>query len=72
MLLLTMRLISILSTIAAVSAFPTVENLAQLAQREGSASVLTEKSSIEELSKELLRLKEKRLLFDPLTKPIDG
>ncbi|KAI0903293.1 Chloroperoxidase [Ustulina deusta] len=55
---------------AAASAFPTVENWERLARRDGSPSLLTERS-VEALSGQLARLKEKRLLFDPLTEPID-
>ena len=39
--------------------FPTAENLLKL-------------GTPEEIHESLLRMKEKRLLFDPLTKPIDG
>ncbi|KAI8628118.1 Chloroperoxidase [Xylariaceae sp. FL1651] len=49
-------------------AFPSVDNWAKIAQRDGH--ILTEKS-IEELHRDVARLKEKRLLFDPLTDPID-
>ncbi|TGJ80919.1 heme-thiolate peroxidase [Xylaria hypoxylon] len=62
--------LAIVGTIAAASAFPTVENLASLTPRDESLSLLTERS-IDELSEQLVRLKEKRLLFDPLTKPVD-
>ncbi|KAI0444671.1 Chloroperoxidase [Xylaria telfairii] len=66
-----MRFITILvGAIAATSAFPTVENLARLAMRDESLSQLTD-MSIDELHEYLLQLKEKRLLFDPLTTPID-
>jgi hypothetical protein len=56
---------------ALVHSFPTAENFAKLAQRgvlEADVSVL----SAEELHASLLKIKEKRLLFDPLTEPIDG
>ncbi|KAI0460596.1 Chloroperoxidase [Xylaria acuta] len=62
--------ITLLGAIAATSAFPTVENLARLAQRDESLSFLTDRS-IDELTEHLVRLKEKRLSFDPLTVPID-
>ncbi|KAI1427669.1 Chloroperoxidase [Xylaria sp. FL1777] len=63
--------VAIVGALAAVaSAFPTVENLARLAQRDGSPSLLNE-DSIEELSGQLAQLKGKRLLFDPLADPID-
>ncbi|RWA12535.1 heme-thiolate peroxidase [Xylaria grammica] len=66
-----MRLALVIAgAIATASAFPTVENLARLVQRDESLSLLTERS-IDELSEHLVRLKEKRLLFDPLTDPID-
>ncbi|KAI0389929.1 Chloroperoxidase [Xylariaceae sp. FL0594] len=77
-----MRFITLLSAIAtAANAFPTVENLAKLAQRNGDASssssltdgnsfTLTEET-LDELTGHLTKLKEKRLLFDPLLKPID-
>ncbi|KAK5625313.1 hypothetical protein RRF57_001029 [Xylaria bambusicola] len=64
-------IVAIAGAIAAVSAFPTVENLARLAQHNGLPS-LTSKASIETLNEQLTRLKKKRLLFDPLTDPIDG
>lgn len=50
---------------ALVHSFPTAGNFAKLAGRDAIAL------SPEELHKSLLHLKEKRLLFDPLTKPID-
>lgn len=50
-----------------VHSFPTAANFAKLAGRDGLNSL-----SPEELHKSLLGLKEKRLLFDPLTEPIDG
>ncbi|KAK8055643.1 hypothetical protein PG993_000870 [Apiospora rasikravindrae] len=45
--------------------FPTAENFAKLTGRDAVAL------SPEELHKSLLHLKEKRLLFDPLTEPVD-
>lgn len=67
-----MRIVTILvGAIAATSAFPTVENLARLAMRDESLSLLTDRS-IDELREYLVQLKEKRLLFDPSTTPIDG
>ncbi|KAI0425471.1 Chloroperoxidase [Xylaria sp. FL1042] len=63
-------LITIVGAIATASAFPTVENLAQLAQHDGSLSLLNE-TAIEEFSGQLAQLKEKKLLFDPLAHPID-
>ncbi|KAK7923484.1 Cloroperoxidase [Apiospora marii] len=50
---------------ALAHSFPTAENFARLAGRDAIAL------SPEELHKSLLHLKEKRLLFDPLTEPID-
>ncbi|KAI1743859.1 Chloroperoxidase [Xylaria scruposa] len=55
---------------AATTAFPTIENLARLAQRDESLSFLTDRS-IDELREHLVQLKEKRLSFDPLTTPIN-
>ncbi|KAI1342939.1 Chloroperoxidase [Xylariaceae sp. FL0016] len=63
-----------LSSLAAFSlapqafAFPSADNFAQLARRgvAGSAD-----ASPEDLHRDLVRLREKRLLFDPLTDPID-
>jgi hypothetical protein len=66
-----MRLITTLGAIVVVSAFPTVENLARFVQRDEPLSIITD-NAIEDLSRHLIRLKEKRLLFDPLTDPIDG
>jgi len=66
-----MRFVTILSAIATVNAFPTVENLAWLAQQDSSLSGITEET-IDELTGHLTTLKEKRLLFDPLVRPIDG
>ncbi|KAI0533778.1 Chloroperoxidase [Xylaria digitata] len=62
--------IAVVGIAAVASAFPTVENLARLAQLDEAESFLTERS-IEEFSNQLVRLKERRLLFDPLTEPID-
>lgn len=47
-----------------VEAFPTAENLARLAQREAHTP--------EQLHERLLHLKEKRLVLDPLSEPIQG
>ncbi|KAI0508816.1 Chloroperoxidase [Xylaria bambusicola] len=63
-------IVIIAGAIAAVSAFPTVENLARLARHDGLPSLAGE-TSIETLSEQLTRLEKKRLLFDPLTDPID-
>lgn len=52
-----------------VHSFPTAEHFAKLVQHNvpsGSAA------SSEGLHEGFLRLKEKRLFFDPLTTPIDG
>ncbi|KAI0814188.1 Chloroperoxidase [Xylaria sp. FL0064] len=62
--------VAIVGAIAAASAFPTIENLARLAQRNGSLSLHNE-TWIAEFSGKLARLKQKKLLFDPLTHPID-
>ncbi|KAI0486736.1 Chloroperoxidase [Xylaria cf. heliscus] len=62
--------IPLVGTIAATYAFPSIDNLARLAQRDESLSLLTDRS-IDEIREHLVRLKEKRLLFDPLTDPID-
>ncbi|KAJ2970509.1 heme-thiolate peroxidase [Xylaria curta] len=64
------KIIVAAGAIAAASAFPTIENLARLAQHDESLSLLAE-GSIGGLRERLERVKEKRLLFDPLTKPID-
>ncbi|KAI1291652.1 Chloroperoxidase [Xylaria venustula] len=63
-------IVAIVGAVAAVSAFPTVQNLALLAQRGGLLSSATE-SSNEEFSGKLARLKEKKLSFNPLADPID-
>ncbi|KAI1812849.1 Chloroperoxidase [Poronia punctata] len=65
-----MRFATILGAIATVNAFPTVENLALLAERDPSFHGLTA-DSLDEITGHIERLKEKRLLFDPLTRPID-
>ncbi|KAF2966492.1 heme-thiolate peroxidase [Xylaria multiplex] len=62
--------IAVVGIAAVASAFPTIENLARLAQLDDAESFLNERS-IREFSNQLARLKDKRLLFDPLTKPID-
>ncbi|KAI0973767.1 Chloroperoxidase [Xylaria arbuscula] len=62
--------VAIAGAVAAVSAFPTVENLARLAERGGLLSLATEASSAE-FSGKLALLKEKKLAFDPLADPID-
>ncbi|KAI8951280.1 Chloroperoxidase [Xylaria longipes] len=62
--------IALVGVITATSAFPTVENLARLAQRDESLSLLTDRS-IDELREHLAQLKEKTLSFDPLADPID-
>ncbi|KAI0878223.1 Chloroperoxidase [Hypoxylon argillaceum] len=61
---------TIIGAIAGASAFPTVENLARLAQRDESLPFLTERS-IDELRERLVQLKGQKLPFDPLTTPID-
>lgn len=52
-----------------VHSFPTAENFAKLAQRG-----LVDNPSLSpvQLHESLVRIKEKRLLFDPLTTPING
>ena len=52
-----------------VHSFPTAENFAQLARRNAGDNAAFDS---EDLHKNLLRLKQKRLLFDPMTTPIDG
>jgi hypothetical protein len=47
-----------------VHSFPTAENFAKLTHRNGLSS--------EDIHENLLRLKQKRLFFDPMTTPIDG
>ena len=64
-------IVTVVGAIAIASAFPTVENLARLVERNGLPS-LTAETAVEELNGQLARLKGKRLLFDPLTNPIDG
>ncbi|KAJ3572942.1 heme-thiolate peroxidase [Xylaria arbuscula] len=63
-------IVAIVGAISVVSSFPTVENFARLAGRNELPSSSAE-AAIEELSGQLARLKGKRLLFDPLTDPID-
>ncbi|KAK6863781.1 oxidase [Apiospora arundinis] len=57
---------AVLFSAALVHSFPTAENFAKLAGRDALNGLTPE-----ELHKSLLSLKEKRLLFDPLTEPID-
>jgi len=52
-----------------VHSFPTAENLAKLAHRNALDNAAFDP---EDLHKSLLHLKQKRLLFDPMTTPIDG
>lgn len=52
-----------------VHSFPTAENFAKLAHRN---ALDNSAFGSEDLHKHLLRLKQKRLLFDPMTTPIDG
>lgn len=67
-----MRFITFLGAIGAVTAFPTAENLAKLAQRDGSQPTILDERAIQELSDGLARLKERQLPFNPLTKPVGG
>ncbi|CAJ2499721.1 Uu.00g025740.m01.CDS01 [Anthostomella pinea] len=53
---------------ALVHSFPTAENFAKLAQR---GLLDTSDLTPEALHESLLRIKNKRLLFDPMTSPID-
>lgn len=55
-----------------VHSFPTAENFAKLAQRNGIAADAASDITPEQLHESLLKIKNKRLLFDPLTDPIDG
>jgi len=52
-----------------VHSFPTAESFAKLAHRNALDNAAFDP---EDLHKNLLRLKQKRLLFDPMTTPIDG
>jgi hypothetical protein len=52
-----------------VHSFPTAENFAKLAQR---GLLDTSNLTPREFHESLVRIKNKRLLFDPLTTPIDG
>lgn len=61
--------VSVLSP--AVDAFPTAENFAKLIPRY-QAGIDDSSAHFAKIQEELFKLKEKRLLFDPLTKPIDG
>ncbi|KAI4595204.1 hypothetical protein KJ359_007180 [Pestalotiopsis sp. 9143b] len=54
-----------------VHSFPTAENFAKLAQRNGIAADAASDITPEQLHESLLKIKNKRLLFDPLTDPID-
>lgn len=59
-------LLGCLLAVSPVHSLPTVENFVKLAQR-GSTS-----DELSELTKALQNINEKRLLLDPLNKPIDG
>jgi hypothetical protein len=54
---------------ALVHSFPTAENFAKLSRR---GALKARDIRPEQLHESLLHLKEKRLLFDPMTTPIDG
>lgn len=55
----------------AVDAFPTVDNFAKLIGRY-TPGLDDSSAHFAKMQEELFKLKEKRLLFDPLTEPIDG
>lgn len=52
-----------------VHSFPTPENFAKLVQHNALSGRTV---SAEGLHENLLRMKEKRLFFDPMTTPVDG
>jgi hypothetical protein len=52
-----------------VHSFPTSENLSKLVRADVSNNSAIDS---EDLHENLLRLKQKRLPFDPMTTPIDG
>jgi hypothetical protein len=52
-----------------VHSFPTSKNLSKLFRADALNDAAP---GSEDLHENLLRLKQKRLLFDPMTKPIDG
>lgn len=54
----------------AVKAFPTTENFARLIRYNSGLNDAS--ADFAKIQEELVKLKEKRLLFDPLTDPIDG
>ncbi|KAG8158101.1 hypothetical protein KVR01_011862 [Diaporthe batatas] len=60
--------VSVLSP--AVDAFPTLDNFAKLVPRY-TAGLDDPSAQVAKIQEELVKLKEKRLLFDPLTEPID-
>lgn len=55
----------------AVDAFPTLDNFAKLIPRY-TPGLDDSSAHFAKIQEELFKLKEKRLLFDPLTEPIDG
>jgi hypothetical protein len=61
--------VSVLSP--AVDAFPTLENVAKLMPRY-TPGLDDSSAHFAKIQEELFKLKDKRLLFDPLTEPIDG
>lgn len=56
--------------VPAVDAFPTAENFAKLIRYNPGLDDAS--AHFAKVQEGLVRLKEKRLLFDPLTEPIDG
>jgi hypothetical protein len=61
---LSVHMFGLSSVFVSVHSFPTPENIANIIRRE--------ELTPEQLHESLLRLKDKRLLFDPLTTPIEG
>lgn len=55
----------------AVDAFPTAENFAKLVGRY-TPGLDDASAHFAKIQEELVKLREKRLLFDPLTEPIDS
>lgn len=54
----------------AADAFPTVENFAKLVRYNPGLD--DSSAHFAKIQEELFKLREKRLLFDPLTEPIDS
>ena len=62
------QLLTLTPLAVGVQSFPTADNLQKLAERFSASA----EGDYGDLRDALINAKAKRLLFDPLTKPIDG